>query len=202
MRRTMAAAFTVLALGLTGCSDSGQPSEPPTPSEPLTTSSPTTSDDAPTTEPAPPPETESPSETASTEIPPEATEDSEAGAEAFVKSFLETFNRLGQSPEDGVLSKFSRDNCETCSNLESAIEQLVSAGHRTSGPAISVHDVSAVNLGGTTRVEAHLEQLGGELLDENGEVVQTAEAGGEFVYVFTLSRDGDQWLIDEVLIQE
>lgn len=199
MRRTMAAAFTVLALGLTGCSDSGQPSEPPTPSEPLTTSSPTTSDDAPTTEPAPPPETESPSETASTEIPPEATEDSEAGAEAFALYYMELINVTGQDPQAGVLASLASDGCKTCLNFEKNVEYLLSNGLHNNGPAAEVHEAEAVDLGTTTNVEVTFDQLQVDVVDDRGEVANTYELVENVVFVFQLSYQ-EGWKVDEIQV--
>lgn len=87
-------------------------------------------------------------------------------------------------------------------NLEASIGQLAQQGHRASGPALEIGGSSPLALGDTTRVEVELTQLGGELVDENGEVVQTADGGREFVYVLTVSREGDEWLVDEITIQE
>jgi hypothetical protein len=197
VRTTVAAAVAALALGLAGCSDSGQPSPPPTPDQPTTTSSP--ADTSPTTEAAP--TTEAPSETASTNLPPEATEDSEAGAEAFALHYIELINQTGQNPERGVLEPLADETCKTCKNFAGNVEYLITNGLHNDGPAARVHDARAVDLGSTTNVEVTFDQLQVDVVDADGEVSHSYELEENVTFVFRLAyRDG--WVIQEIRVAE
>ena len=197
MRTTVAAAVAALALGLAGCSDSGQPSPPPTQDQPTTTSSP--ADTSPTTKAAP--TTEAPSETASTNLPPEATEDSEAGAEAFALHYIELINQTGQNPEPGVLEPLSEETCKTCKNFEENVEYLIANELHNDGPAARVHSVNAVNLGATTNVELTFDQLQVNVVDGAGDVAHSYELEENVTFVFRL-RYQDGWLIEEIRVAE
>ncbi len=195
MRTTVAAAVAALALGLAGCSNSGQPSPPPTPDQPTTTSSP--SDTSPTTEAAP--TTEAPSETTSTGLPPEATEDSEAGAEAFALHYIELINQTGQNPEPGVLEPLSEETCKTCKNFEGNVDYLITNSLHNDGPAARVHGARAVDLGQTMNVHVELDQLEVDVVDQDGEVANSYELVEGVVFVFQL-RYSDGWTIEEIRV--
>ena len=127
--RTTASLLIVVGLSLSACSDDPEPADVPTPTDSLTTDaesetgpetqSPTSDDVSATSEPATnsPPDDETtttspPDDEATTsqaagipELPDEATEDSEAGAEAFALHYMELINATGLEPETGVLSR-------------------------------------------------------------------------------------------------
>lgn len=199
MRTTVAAAVAALALGLAGCSNSGQPSPPPTPDQPTTTSSP--ADTAPTTE-AAPPTTESPSETASTDLPPEATEDSEAGAEAFARHYLDVLNALSQNPSTGELTKLSADACRTCANFEAAISGLQERGERTNGPVAEVKSATAVMIGQDAHATVSITQLGPETLAADGSTATPSASPESVDLVFRLEWTGTAWIVNEIQVAE
>lgn len=196
MRTTVAAAVAALALGLAGCSNSGQPSPPPTPDQPTTTSSP--SDTSPTTEAAP--TTEAPSETTSTGLPPEATEDSEAGAEAFALHYISLVNQLGREPRSGILEPLSADGCKSCANREEAVRYSETHDEHIDGETFEVVDSVALHNPSTNRAEVRVQVKQPELnvRNQGGDVVRTVPAS-EGTLVFDLAWD-QAWFIQEITV--
>lgn len=120
-RPVIVAAAVGLAL-LAGCGDPVEPSPPPTSEDALTT----TSDAAAETEAAPTteaPETEEPEAQGPPEMPEEATEQTEAGAEAFVEHYFDTLNEARASGKTQVLSELASDDCRSCDNFEGTAAQ-------------------------------------------------------------------------------
>lgn len=197
MRTTVAAAVAALALGLAGCSDSGQPSPPPTPDQPTTTSSP--ADTAPTTE-AAPPTTESPSETASTDLPPEATEDSEAGAEAFALHYIYLINQTGKRPEVGVLEPLGADGCKSCQNHEESVTYAAEHGQTLQGDTFEIDQSSALYYpeGQSAVVRVDVTQPEQHYF-QDGEPTDRKLDAARATLVFRLVWD-DGWLVQEITV--
>ncbi|MGB7449498.1 MAG: DUF6318 family protein [Ornithinimicrobium sp.] len=81
------------------------------------------------------------------EMPPEATEDSEAGAAAFAEYYLDLYNHLGRYPQDGVLNELASNQCDTCRNYEDNVESLSKKDQRLDGPSGIVTKATALASG-------------------------------------------------------
>ena len=110
--------------------------------------------------------------TASPSIPPEASENSIGGAEKFVNYFISQVNTGLNSADSSKLAGLYEDSCKTCAYWANQMDSLHKAGHHVAGEAYSARSVTtstftAPNAG----VLVTGEQLGTNIVDENGAVV-------------------------------
>lgn len=221
MRRSVLVALVASVAVVAACSGDTEPADPPIPTDALTTDTTSPPDSgtntdavtqtatSSTTEPA----TESPSESATESptseagglptMPEEAKEHTEAGAEAFVRHYIAAFNAVGLAPDSAPLEELSSNDCQTCANFADSIDWLADNNYRANGPSLAFRSAQAVGLGETVRVSATVDQLGGEIIDSSGDVIESTDAQGELIMVFTLSRVNDNsWRVDEIAVEE
>jgi cytoskeletal protein RodZ len=223
--RTTASLLLVVGLSLSACNSEPEPADVPTPTDSLTTdtesetgpetTSPTSDEMSTTSEPATnsPPDDETtttspPDDEATTsqaagipELPDEATEDSEAGAEAFALHYIDLINATGIEPQTGVLEPLATDNCASCDNYEANVEFLASENLRNDGPAARVTETNSTFLGQTTRVEVTVDQLEVDVIDERGEIESGYEEVQGVLLVFRLAYR-DEWLVEEITVDQ
>lgn len=196
MRKTATSMVAAVALLLTGaCTDDSGPSAPPTPTD-VVTSSPT-SDPAPTT--ASPTTELSPTTdevSGPPEMPDEAREYSEAGAEAFVRHYVELLNYSTQAPESGLLEPYGLDSCQSCANLAGLSADMIERGERLAGPLLEIRSIHALTSGTQTGiVTAEVTQTGVERVDQDGNVVSAGGERREATFVFTMNFDAG-WSVE------
>lgn len=204
--KTTFVASCAAALVLAGCQGSSEPSPPPTSQDALTTT-----DTAPTTA-APPDDVEvtssAPEEDAAEttgasgppEMPDEAKEDSESGAEAFALHYVDLINYTSRHPEVGLLASVSSESCSSCSNRESSVSYSAEHGEQMKedlfivGDSVSLHDPSA----STAMVRIDVEQVGQDVVNGDGDVVDTITKQ-HATLVFDLSWS-NRWSVDEIRV--
>ena len=71
-------------------------------------------------------------------MPAAAKENSEEGAEAFARWYVETLNYLYQHPQTGVLDKYAGDNCALCEQHQDIIRSSVRNQELVDGETFSV----------------------------------------------------------------
>lgn len=76
-------------------------------------------------------------------LPPEATTQDAAGAEAFVRHWFDLLNYGYMTGDSGPLSHQSDDACAECGDFFRLIEDLSSDDERTAGPAIGLDAIAA-----------------------------------------------------------
>ena len=93
-------------------------------------------------------------------VPDEARTKDAAGAEAFVRYYIDLLNRLQAIPAGGPLRELSPE-CATCLRIARAFDDAAAAGHTYFGGQLTVNDIAEpqvegdiASLGFTTRVEA------------------------------------------------
>lgn len=127
-RRRRAALLLAAAalLGSTACSDN--PAPPPLEPDPSASTpiEPTGSPDAAPT------------------LPPEARENTPAGAEAFVRYWVETLNYAGATGDVGPLRDASAPECAACEGIADGIERVEQSGGTIDGGAWIVTEVTAI----------------------------------------------------------
>lgn len=121
MRRSLVGALAALLL-LAGCG--GDPKADPSPS------------------PSTAPVSTTPSPTAPV-MPAAASENSKAGAIAFVRYYIELINHLQRTGEHALLDSASLPTCKSCNSVTRAAGAIYSAGGRVEGGAWSISSVSA-----------------------------------------------------------
>lgn len=218
MRSSVLTVLVASVAVVTACSGDTEPADPPIPTDALTTNtaSPTdteTSRDAVTqtatssTEPA----TESPSESTTESptseagglptMPEEAKEDTEAGAEAFVRHYIDLINYTGMHPEAGILEPLAEGSCEACNNLAATVEYSKDNGHYLLDPLWIPHDFSTTvfSTDRTALVRVEVEQPSQDVLDGDGSKVDEVESDR-----FTLVNElifTDGWRVQQASYQ-
>ena len=203
--KTTFAATCAVALILAGCQGGTEPAAPPTSQDALTTTdaAPTTamSDDVEatseaigdadaTTEAGGPPE-----------LPDEATEDSESGAEAFALHYVDMINYTSRHPEVGLLEPLAAEGCKSCANHEDSVAYSEEHKERLSADLFEVFESIALHNPTESKatVRVAVSQVGQDVLGEDNKVVDQIQ-DREATMVFTMTwRDG--WLVDEIQAQ-
>ena len=196
-RPLILAAAVGLAL-LAGCGQTVEPSPPPTSEDALTTTSAAADETeaAPTTE---APETEEPEAEGPPEMPDEATEQTEAGAEAFALHYIDLINYKGMHPQTGLLEPLGADGCKSCANHEETVQYSVEHSEVLSAPLWSPNDTKATLFAADDAVvHVDVKQHALEVLDASGSAVDKVPAGN-YELVFEL-QPADPWRIKSIKV--
>lgn len=184
----------LLAAGCSSGSDSGTGSRataPVLPAQPnaATSSQPSSSTSSPTTPALP-------------ELPAAARERSFAGAEAFVRHFVDTYSRAAAAGEAGVLTPYFAKSCKTCQQLEKVLATGVARRERFDRPPVSVHRVTVLNENPATPDEfqatVELLELSNTVRAKDGSVVQRIPQSRP-VSSFTIRWMKDRWLVASII---
>ncbi len=224
--RTTASLLLVVGLSLSACNSEPEPADVPTPTDSLTTdtesetgpetTSPTSDEMSTTSEPATnsPPDDETtttspPDDEATTsqaagipELPDEATEDSEAGAEAFALHYIDLLNATGIEPQTGVLEPLAADSCDTCANYEGNIQHLQDNNLRNSGTAVIVRAASATLVGEGAVVFLEADQLAHDVIASDDTVARSYEEIQGATFQLDLGRGDGGWIVNKIAVQE
>ncbi|NNM45430.1 DUF6318 family protein [Knoellia koreensis] len=189
-KRPLAVGAVVAAVvGLTACNGDG--ADPPTTttsgsstssatSSTTTTTSPSTTT-APTIDPA--------------SLPPEATQKTEAGAQAFAKFYWEQVGDSLASGDVRLLESLASPACEECTAVPRAIKKRATRGEHTDRSPIQVALV-AVREGGADRVVVNVagKELAVRYVNEADEVVETTKPG-VFTWATSVAWDKTTWRV-------
>lgn len=180
----------VAALALAACT--GGSDDPPTTST-KTSSAPSTTSKAssPSTS-----ATTGPSSTATVAVPPEARAHTPAGAEAFVKYFMEEANRSWVKPDVTVLKLLSDPGCISCKQIQDTASALAAKGHHYSANPVTVRTVAAYNgaPAGQQFVRLLMTQHKVDVVDSAGKVIST-DPQVELARSAAVVWKGDSWLM-------
>jgi hypothetical protein len=128
MRLARVAAGVLIGVAvLAGCSDSPAPANDTLPS-----AAPTSAEASQTLPPLGPPDFP---------MPPEARQQTPAGAEAFLRYYLNLYNTAQATMDAQYLRQFGK-SCETCEGLASQIEDDAAAGYRYQGGQLTTDGLS------------------------------------------------------------
>ena len=206
MRLSTTAVLVCAAIARAGCAGDNAPASPPAPTEPLTTSSPTTvdTDMATVTATAQPPA--DPVETTAAvdgppEMPDEAREDSEAGAEAFALHYIDLINYTGMYPEVGLLEPLATDDCATCDNFEATVVYSAEAEETLAEPMFEVRNVVVLHApsDGTAQARVEAVQVEQAIRGADGSEVDRLP-GDEGVWILDLLWD-ESWYVSAMNVQ-
>ena len=111
-------------------------------------------------------------------MPPVAKENSEEGAEAFARWYVETLNHLYQHPQTGILDKYAGDNCKTCAKYERNIVRYVKEGRHTASSPIEIRGarVDVADAPAEVEVIVVVDQLPVRFVNAEGATVDTLSA--------------------------
>lgn len=136
-------------------------------------------------------------------IPLAARQRTAAGAEAFVRYYLDVSNRMGVNPRSGQLSPLSTANCRTCVNWEETADELLQEKRRYAGPPMSLVTIGGLSgLPETDKqydVGARVREGAQPLVDATGRVVERFPVQ-EGTYIFTLVWAGQTWKTEKIQV--
>ncbi|MFK5583870.1 DUF6318 family protein [Serinicoccus sp. LYQ131] len=188
---------------LAACDTSREPSAPPTSQDALTTvTSSQPEDEVVTSQPAltEEPETEEPEADGPPEMPAEAMEQTQAGAEAFVEHYVALINYTGSSPEIGLLEPLGGPSCESCRNHEASVEYAVENGDYLDKDTWSLGPVESSFSEDAARIQVDLSQ-GAQPYLRDGEPIDRALESAHETLIFRLDWDGS-WRIQEITVNQ
>ncbi len=137
-------------------------------------------------------------------VPDEARTKDAAGAEAFVRYYIELLNRQQAVPAGEPLRALGPD-CETCLRIARALDEAAAAGHTYNGGELSLNEVLAPQLDGDTasvifwtRIEAVSvrDSAGAPVPEGQDELTPNAGSG----MTLTWSENQQSWLAAELTI--
>lgn len=99
----------------------------------------------------------------------------EAGAEAFVRFYIDQLNLAWTSPNVDLVSALSEPDCVSCARLEATAEQLVTKGQRYMSAPVSVRSAAAFEgaPAGQQLVHLVMEQHRVDVVNAQGTIVST-----------------------------
>lgn len=200
VRRTSAALLAVplaASMLLAGCGGDSKPnasrsstasSSPTTTAAPSTTSGSPTSTASPTTDP---------------NIPAAARAHTPAGAEAFVRYFIERWNVAWTVPRAGILSPLCQASSNACTALEKSAARLTNAGHRYDGNPVTIKYIGVLDATNpaTYEVLANLVQEHRNEIDRAGKIY-VADKRKDFRVQFVLMNTGQGWLVSSLKLMK
>jgi hypothetical protein len=101
-------------------------------------------------------------------MPAEARTQDAAGAEAFVRYYIELINRTSEVMDAEPLREFS-DGCQDCDRVATAIEEAAEAGRDYQGGELSITEIGEPLLqGATAEFALRVDQAALTVVDANG----------------------------------
>jgi hypothetical protein len=175
----------VLAVG--ACSGGG---DPPASSSTTSSSSSSSSTTSTTTSGAPT------TTTATVDLPPEARKHTPAGAEAFVRFFVEQSNEAWTKPDDTLLPPLSDNGCLSCEALQKTSAKLVANKQRYRSDPMTIEEIGAI--GGAPSGQQYVRVIGiqnrVEVIDSAGKVVLTDPKKGVALTASAVWKE-DRWFM-------
>jgi hypothetical protein len=127
-------------------------------------------------------------------IPAAARAHTPAGAEAFVKYFIERWNVAWTVPRAGILSPLCQPTSKACAAYEKTAARLSKEGHRYDGNPVSIKYIGTLNATNPKKYDvlANLVQERRSEIDKAGKIVLT-DKQEDFRVDFELLYTGQTW---------
>ncbi|GAB3580288.1 DUF6318 family protein [Calidifontibacter terrae] len=119
----------------------------------------------------------------------------DAGAIAFAKYYLETVNKVGQSPKVGVLEALALPSCKTCANQQGSVKDWAANKERVSGPQFQVVSAHRVEGRAGTVVNVICKQPLTYIVSGDGASASPEPVAGPFGEVFDLAWTTAGWRV-------
>ena len=132
-------------------------------------------------------------------MPAAAKENSEEGAEAFARWYVQTLAHLFRFPEKGVIEPYSEDSCQQCGTYEEAFAELVAAQQHQVGSTMNILGtyVGVADKPSTIEVVVAIAQGSNRTVDANGVTVRESDGVDGLGLRLNLHYAGG-WRIDEI----
>lgn len=132
------------------------------------------------------------------ELPPEAMEDTEAGAEAFVQYYVDLLNYTAQFPQQGLLDDLADPECGTCETFEARVTEQLEADTHYDGPSSVVQEVDALPSGSGYRVYVRAEAPAYRRIDASGAEIESVEKGQDAEVAFDIYSSQGSFIVEAV----
>jgi hypothetical protein len=134
-------------------------------------------------------------------VPPAARANTPAGAEAFVRFYLELVNAAWTEPNPELLKPYVLSSCKTCANQIATALDLRRSGQRYSDDPASVGPTVVAPETGQSKavIELPYDQKAAEIVDDNGAVVEhlpTIRSQSQVTVVWVGQRS--TWAVSEI----
>jgi len=181
---------------LAGCGGDGKPqasSSSTASTSPTTTAAPIT----------PAPTTSTASQTTDPNIPAAARAHTIAGAEAFVRYFIERWNVAWTGPHTGILFPMCQASSNACTALEKSAARLTNAGHRYDGSPVTIRYIGVLDATNPDKYEvlANLVQERRNEIDGAGKIYVT-DKRKDFRVQFVLVNTDQGWLVSSLKLMK
>ncbi|WP_457253099.1 DUF6318 family protein [Pedococcus sp. P5_B7] len=133
---------------------------------------------------------------AAVQIPEAARAHTKAGAEAFVRFFVEQSNVASMTADISILPALSDPSCKSCGALQGAVAELKAKGRHYATEPVSVSRVKAIDgaPAGQQFVRLQLVQNLADVVDASGTKVST-DPEAKLARTTSLKWMGDKWLV-------
>jgi hypothetical protein len=136
-------------------------------------------------------------------MPAEARTQDAAGAEAFVRYYIDLINRTSTVMDAAPLREFS-SGCDDCSRIATDAENDAAAGYRYDGGELTITWIEAFRPGETIEFGLVVDQAALRVSDQNGNAVPglsfPALSDLQSGAIVTWDRDRQSWLIRSITL--
>lgn len=129
-------------------------------------------------------------------LPPEAEEQTEAGADAFVRYYLEYFDYLRQNPDAGDLSQYAGPDCAACDAFESQIFSFTDNASHYEGSSLSITSSRTFSLGRQFSSEVVMREAPSKIIDDKGSLIRNTPPSDGVAALFTLEWVDGGWRVE------
>ena len=148
---------------------------------------------------AKPTATATPSQSQAPKMPALARENSEAGAEAFVRHFIEVLNDSQWDGETQAVLDLSAPTCTNCHNMAEAIQDIKNAGGSFEGGLLVAHALTTTFGKDKTIVSIESEFTEGSVtLERSAKPKHLPASRKELHFDLTYSAQENSWVVDEI----
>jgi RNase P subunit RPR2 len=142
--------------------------------------------------------TSSPSTTATTtvQVPAAAQKHTPAGAEAFVRFYIDQSNEASMKADVTLLPPLSDPGCKSCEALQTAVEELKTNGTHYDSAPVTISKATAIDGGpkGQQFVRVLMVQNKTDVVDATGKVVST-DPRADLARTFSTTWMGERWVL-------
>lgn len=133
-------------------------------------------------------------------LPEAAKANTAAGAEAFVRFYIDQVNAAWTIPDPTKLRALSTGTCQTCARFQHAAETLRADGQHYDGPAVVIKGIVQVPESRPARpvLQVAFQQQARKVLKRDGTVARTVEAQAMLNNFSLVRSQTSGWLIDGI----
>ncbi|QGN57694.1 DUF6318 family protein [Nostocoides sp. HKS02] len=132
-------------------------------------------------------------------LPPEATQHTHAGAQAFAKFYLKQYSAAAHAGDASLMRGLARPECQGCNALVHLVEALERKQQHTDLDALAIHSAWIVPESTSARavISVLAEETPKRIIDANGAVVANVK-GARFDIRLTERWGPDGWAVSDL----